>query len=147
MSDTAINQEREMSADRVILAILTTVAFFLSAHLVQAEEWSVKITSPAHGAKLSNPVKVCMDITGLILEPANNGVAEGKGHHHILFSSLPADLSKPIGRKKGIHMGDGLPCRIVRLVPGKHVIRALFAYGDHVPYNPPITDKILITIR
>ena len=136
-----------MNVDKWLLAIMMTLIFTFAGHSVQAEERTVKIVSPANGARLSNPIKICMEVTGLILEPADNGVNEGKGHHHILFSSLPADLSKPIGRKKGIHMGTGLPCHTVRLVPGKHVIRALFAYGDHVPYNPPITDKILITVE
>lgn len=31
--------------------------------------------------------------------------------------------------------------------PGKHVIIALFSYGDHVPYNPPISDRILVTVQ
>lgn len=39
-------------------------------------------------------------------------------------------------------MSDGAKFRTVSLVPGQHIIRALFAYADHVPYNnSPITDK------
>ncbi len=110
-------------------------------------ERKVKIIEPANNAVIKGPVKVCMSVENLILEPASKGVNEGRGHHHILFSSLPKDLSKPIGKNKAIHMVDGLPCETLNLVPGKHVLTALFAYGDHVPYNPPISDRISITVE
>ncbi len=106
----------------------------------------VRISQPANNAKLSAPVKVCMELEGLILEPAKNGVYEGKGHHHILFDSLPKDLSQPISKKE-IHMGDGSKCRELNLKPGLHIIHAVFAYGNHVPYDPVISNKILITVK
>jgi len=123
--------------------MLTVMAWY---SLALSDERSVKIVQPKNGAKVTSPFKVCMEIKGLILEPAKNGVSEGHGHHHLLFTSLPKNLNRPIGRKQGIHMLEGKPCRVLKMVPGKHVIRALFAYGDHVPYKPPITDKILVTV-
>jgi len=44
-------------------------------------------------------------------------------------------------------MGDGSICKDLKLVPGRHVIFAVFAYGNHVPYDPPITDRIIISIK
>ena len=111
------------------------------------QERKVEIVEPKTGVVAKNPVRVCMEVEGLILEPAVNGVAEGKGHHHILFSSLPKDLSIPIPRKKAIHMVKGRKCLKLILEPGNHIVIALFSYGDHIPYNPPILDKILIRIE
>ena len=107
----------------------------------------VTIIQPKQNEVLSNPIKICMEVEGLVLEHEDFGVREGYGHHHILFSSLPADLNVPIGKNEAIHMSDGAKCRTVRLVPGQHVIRALFSYADHVPYNPAITDKVLIKVK
>ncbi len=112
-----------------------------------ADEKRVTIIEPQNGATVKSPVKVCMNAKNLIVEPAKMGVNEGKGHHHILFTSLPTDLSMPLGKKHIIHMGHGKACQIIELAPGQHGLTALFAYGNHVPYNPPVYDKILIRVE
>ncbi len=126
---------------------LSVVILFLSGLHAQAEEGqSLRITKPNNGDVLKGPIEVCMEVQNLELEPAKMGINEGKGHHHILFSSLPADLSQPLGKKKVVHMGSGVSCHTFKLSPGKHSLLALFAYGNHVPYDPPVSDKILITV-
>ncbi len=121
--------------------------FFLFLGLGRAGERQVIITLPESGAEVTNPFKLCMGVKGLILEPADNGTREGFGHHHILFSSLPADLSKPLKRKEAIHLSKAQTCVKLKMEPGNHVIIALFSYGNHVPYNPPIMDKVLIKVK
>ncbi len=119
-----------------------------SAVWAQAEEKKVTIVTPPDNAYVKQgPVQFCMEVEGLVVEPGSNGVNEGKGHHHILFNSLPEDLSRPIGKKEAIHMGKGDACITLNLTPGKHAVIALFADGNHVPYNPPISHKILITVE
>ncbi len=105
------------------------------------------IVQPFHNQVVKSPVTICMEVEGLGLEPAKRGVREGYGHHHILFSSLPADLSQPIGKNEAIHVSDGSKCKEVDLIPGQHIIQSLFAYGDHTPYNPLVHDKVLITVE
>ncbi len=126
---------------------ISAAIFMLASIQAQATERTVSIIKPLNGDTVSAPVEVCMKVEGLEVEPSKNGVNEGKGHHHILFSSLPADLTKPLGKKKVIHMGSGVECQTLNLEPGKHSLIALFAYGNHVPYDPPITDRILITVH
>ncbi len=118
----------------------------IGSHQVFAAEKKIIIAEPANKAKVINPVHICLKVEDLIVEPAENGVNEGKGHHHIFFHSLPIDLTKPIGESE-YHWGDGSTCRTYFLSPGKHVIRALFAYGDHIPYKQGISDKIIITVK
>lgn len=110
---------------------------------------AVMISSPEDGATVSSPVKVCMEVKGVEVEPAKNGVHEGKGHHHLLINTdLPSDLGKPIGKDdQHVHMGDGSTCKELTLSAGEHTIQALFAKGDHVPYSPAITSKITITVK
>ena len=89
-----------------------------------------------------------MATKGYKVEPAKNGVNTGKGHHHLLVDvSILADLSKPIAKDENhVHMGDGSKCKTLNLAKGQHTIAALFAQGNHVPYNPPVTDAVTVTV-
>lgn len=110
---------------------------------------AVTITDPPTGAMVSSPVKVCMATEGVEVEPAKKGINEGKGHHHIIVDvNLPKDLSKPVGKDANhIHMGDGSTCKKIKLSAGKHIIRTLFAKGNHVPYDPALTPTVTINVK
>ena len=110
---------------------------------------AVVITEPGTGSTVSNPVKVCMAVDEVEVQPAKKGVNPGKGHHHLLIDvDLPKDLSQKIGKDaKHVHMGDGSTCKELKLGSGKHVIRTLFANGGHVPYNPAITSTVIVTVK
>ncbi len=127
--------------------LLTLLVFSLATALAGTQ--AIAISEPANGATVSSPVKICMAAHGVTVEPAKRGVNEGSGHHHILVDTdLPTDLSKGIGKDaQHLHMGDGSTCKEVKLNAGIHVIRALFAKGNHVPYNPAITATIIINVK
>ena len=110
---------------------------------------AVTITNPANGSMVASPVRVCMGVQGIEVEPAKKGVNQGKGHHHILVdTAIPEDLSKPIGKDAThIHMGDGSTCKALTLSAGTHVVRTLFAKGNHVPYDPPLTDTVVFNVK
>ena len=110
---------------------------------------AVTITNPANGSMVASPVLVCMGVHGIEVEPAKKGVNQGKGHHHILVdTAIPEDLSKPIGKDAThIHMGDGSTCKALTLSAGTHVVRTLFAKGNHVPYDPPLTDTVVVNVK
>ena len=126
--------------------LFVMLVLFVGTLAVQAEEYKVTITEPKNKEVLQSPVKVCMEVQGLVVENENNGVNEGKGHHHILFTALPFDLTKPIGRKE-IHLVDGSTCLMLKLDVGMHAIITLFAYGNHVPYLPAIKDMVKVKIK
>ncbi|CCQ90955.1 exported hypothetical protein [Nitrospina gracilis 3/211] len=121
----------------------------LTAGTALAGTRAIAISEPSNGATVQNPVKVCLVTHNVTVEPAKKGVNDGKGHHHILVDAdLPKDLSQPIGKDaQHIHMGDGSTCKEIRLEPGMHVIRGLFAQGNHVPYNPPITATVIVNVQ
>jgi len=118
-----------------------------AAHHKPAGE--LKITRPANGAVVKNPVEICFEIKGLKAEPAKKGVHEGTGHHHILIDmDVPKNLGKPLGKPKNVkHMGDGSACKSIELSKGRHTLRGLFANGKHVPYDPPVTDSVTVTVE
>ena len=109
---------------------------------------ALTITTPATLANVSSPLQVCMATNGYTVEPAKNGVNPGKGHHHLIIDDgIPADLSKPVAKDgTHIHMGDGSKCKTIELAKGQHTITALFAQGNHIPYNPPVTDAVTVTV-
>lgn len=136
---------------KVVAQILTFLGYFifLGASSVFAGG-AVVITEPANGATVSSPVKVCMEVHDIEVEPAKNGVNEGKGHHHLIINhDLPEDLTQPVGKDlTHIHMGDGSTCKEgIKMGPGKHVIRALFAQGNHVPVSPTVSATIFIVVE
>ena len=109
---------------------------------------SLAITQPATLSNVSSPLKVCMATNGYTVEPAKKGVNPGKGHHHLIIdTAIPSDLSKPIAKDDThIHMGDGSTCKTINLAKGQHTITALFAQGNHVPYNPPVSAGVTVTV-
>ena len=128
---------------KLSLQILVILAVMFASYSAFAFE-AVTITEPLNEATVSSPVTVCMEAWGVEVEPAKKGVNEGKGHN----SPLPADLGKPIAKNAThVHMGDGSRCKTLTLSPGKHTIRSLFAKGNHIPYNPALTDVIEITVK
>ena len=133
---------------KLMLSLLMIVGLTASVSYA-GDTQAVVISKPRDGAIVSSPVEVCMTAYGVEFEPAKKGVNEGKGHNHILVDvALPSDLSKPIAKDANhIHMGDGSSCKTLKLSRGKHTIRTLFAKGNHIPYNPPISDTIVVTVR
>ena len=129
--------------------IFPTILFYTLANTAAFASNSVSISEPSNGAKISGPVKVCLSTSGVTVEPAKMGVNKGKGHHHLLVDvSLPKNLSKPISKDANhIHMGDGSKCKKLNLTAGKHTIRALFAKGNHVPYDPALTPEIMFNVK
>ncbi len=142
----------------VLLALAFAITGCASGHhaTVSEGDYSVKkvmgngvtITKPATASHHRGPVEVCMGLSGYTVEPAKNGVNAGRGHHHLLIdTAIPTDLNKPLAKDaQHVHMGDGSTCKTLDLSPGVHSITAVFAKGNHVPYNPPVTDTIFVTV-
>ena len=63
--------------------VLAVISIVFSASTVYAGG-AVVITEPATGSTVSSPVKVCMAVHGVEVQPAKKGVNPGKGHHHLL---------------------------------------------------------------
>lgn len=132
---------------KISALLLTLLVFSISTALAGTR--AIAISEPANGATVTSPFNVCMVTHDVTAEPAKKGVNDGKGHHHLLIDTdLPKDLSQAIGKDaQHIHMGDGSRCKEVKLDAGVHVIRALFAQGNHVPYNPPITATVIVNVK
>ena len=139
-----------------VLMLMVVVAFIGcagqsgggSTASVPSSSKALSITTPATLTNVSSPLQVCMATNGYTVEAAKNGVNPDKGHHHLIIDEgIPADLSKPVAKDgTHIHMGDGSKCKTIELAKGQHTITALFAQGNHIPYNPPVTDAVTVTV-
>ena len=140
-----------------VLALISVFAFVgcvtssgggSSTSVKASSKKPLTITTPTTLSNVSSPLQVCMATKGYTVEPAKNGVNPGKGHHHLLIDvPIPSDLSKRIGKDENhVHMGDGSKCKTLNLPKGQHTITALFAQGNHVPYNPVVTDAVTVTV-
>lgn len=145
-----IKNLRQKTCVYLTLFLLFTPASFTFANNGAPIRYkAVDIVRPANNSTVSNPVKVCMEPFGVWVEPAKKGVNENRGHHHLLIDvALPSDLTLPVGKDANhIHMGDGSSCKDLTLSPGKHTITTLFAKGNHIPYNPPLSATITVNVR
>lgn len=116
--------------------------------VVKGSGSGVTITKPGTTDNVRNPVEVCMSTSGYTVEPAKNGVNAGKGHHHLIIDVDLPPAGSPIPKDENhVHMGDGSTCKKLTLSKGMHRIQALFAQGNHVPYDPPVTDSIVVFVK
>jgi hypothetical protein len=131
-----------------VLALFAGCAAQSGGGMAPSAGKALTITKPMTLANVSSPLQVCMATNGYTVEPAKKGVNPGKGHHHLLIdTSIPADLSKPVAKDDThIHMGDGSTCKTINLTKGQHTITALFAQGNHVPFNPPVSDSVTVRV-
>ena len=129
-----------------VLGLLLLAAGLIAACGNDEPSGRVFFTGIEGGAQVTSPVKVGMGVEGLTVEPAN-GVREGFGHHHILvdvgFTPFGQEIQKDI---RHLHFGKGQTEASIELEAGEHTLRLLFADGEHVPYNPLVSDVITITV-
>lgn len=128
---------------------LSVVGLTLSlslATLAQAER-KVWFGNLKDGAKVTSPFKVEMKAQDLVVEAAAKGVADGRGHFHIIVNSALPDTGKPIPKDSvHIHYGAGQTEAELDLPVGEHSLALQFAKGDHVPYSPQLIQQIRIEV-
>ncbi|HQZ70046.1 MAG: DUF4399 domain-containing protein [Anaerolineae bacterium] len=109
----------------------------------------------ADGAEVTSPVKVCMEVTGVGLEPSGE-VKAGYGHNHVLVNPSADEVaaitagtmtSALVKDETHIHIGDGTDCSELTLTPGSYELMAVVGDGAHVPLNPPVVSQISITVK
>lgn len=100
-----------------------------------------------NGSNVESPFQVQMKAENLIVEPASMGVNQGHGHFHILVDEPLSSPSAPIPKDaKHIHYGNGQTETTLDLAVGQHTLVLEFAKGDHVPYDPPIYQQIVVNV-
>lgn len=99
------------------------------------------------GSNVESPFRVEMKAENLIVEPATLGVNQGHGHFHILINAPMTPTGQVIPKDgQHIHYGQGQTEDILDLPVGQHTLILQFATGDHIPYDPQITQRVQINV-
>lgn len=107
------------------------------------------------GTEVMSPLKVCLEVKGVTLEPSGE-VKAGSGHHHILVNPSAEEVkaitegsmtSAIVKDETHVHLGDGSDCTELTLSAGNHQLMAVVADGAHVPLNPPVFNQVNIVVK
>jgi len=142
-----------------IIAVALMFLFVLGVSALYAQKkekkgkWSITITLPENNdasvdRDAEGRIKVCMEAKEVENKPARDGNEHKKGHFNILIDRpLPKNFKKQLPRRKNVHMVlSGKQCKKIKVKPGPHTIRALFTKANRVPYNPPLTATVTVTV-
>ena len=124
-----------------VLAWLALIAAACSAET----DARVFFIEPEDGATVTAPVAVEMGIENFIVEPAANGVNEGRGHLHIMIDTpcVGARLTVPPDDQH-LHFGQGQTTATLDLAPGEHFLCLQAADGNHTALRA--VDEITINV-
>jgi hypothetical protein len=115
---------------------------------------SVSFVGLEDGATVTSPLEVCLEVSGVTIEPSGE-IVEGAGHHHIIVDPgadekaaySVSGMMDPIAKDEThIHMGDGSTCTTLELSAGEHELMAVVADGAHIPMDPPVTASVKVTV-
>lgn len=118
-------------------------------------EATVSFKGLADGAEVTSPVKVCLEVSGVGIEPSGE-VKAGYGHHHVLVNPSADEVaaitegtmtSALVKDETHVHIGDGTDCSELTLAPGSYQLMAVVGDGAHVPLNPPVISQIGVTVK
>lgn len=114
---------------------------------VNVEGPAVDATAPATAAP-NQPVNVDAVVEGVQLAKADGDVSGRTGHLHVFIDRDPTPAGQPIpvGDPAIIHSATS-PISLPALAPGAHTIWVVVGNGAHVPLDPPVMDKLTITVQ
>ncbi len=125
------------------LLVLLTPACAIVAGV---SDGKVFFEEPRDGAVVVSPVPVDMGAEGFIVEPASEGVGEGRGHFHIIIDRPCVQPRLTVAADdEHLHFGGGQETALLDLEPGEHTLCLQVADGSHTALD--LTDEITVTVR
>jgi len=111
---------------------------------------AVKITSPLDGDKLAaGDLTVIAEVTNFnIVDKQGQANVAGQGHlHFYLDVDAPTTQGQPAIPASGtwVHVSDN-NYTFAKVAPGAHTISIELVNNDHTPLNPPVVQKITVTV-
>lgn len=113
---------------------------------VTVEGPSVKASAPATVTS-GQPVTISVKVEGLSLVKANGDTSGRSGHLHLFVDKQPTPPGQPIpsGDPTIIHTAE-TTVTLPNLAPGEHTIWVVAGDGTHKPLEPPVMDKVTLTV-
>ena len=89
-----------------------------------------------------------MGVEGMQIDPASNGIHQGKGHHHVIVNTTPQKKGAVIPMdEKHNHFGKGQTEAELTLPSGEHTLHLQFANGGHISYGKQLSATVKITVK
>jgi hypothetical protein len=108
---------------------------------------SVDATAPATLAA-GQPLSIDVAVEGVQIVKADGDTTGATGHLHAFVDRDPtryAGQPIPAGDAAIIHTA-AVPIVVPGLTPGEHTIWIVLGNGGHVAFDPPVMDKLLVTV-
>ena len=107
---------------------------------------SLHVTAPAT-AQVGEPVTIKVKTAGVRLTPANGDTSGASGHLHVFIDRDPTPAGQPIPKDPTvIHTAEPTIMLPAFTTPGDHTVWVVLGDGNHVPFTPPVMDKVTITV-
>jgi hypothetical protein len=114
---------------------------------VTVEGPSVDATAPAT-SPAGKPVTVEIAVEGVRLVPAADDPGTGgTGHLHLFIDRDPPPAGESIPKEAGIIHTAETSVEVPDLAAGEHTIWVVLGDAKHVPYDPPVLDKVVVTVE
>ena len=107
---------------------------------------SVHVTGPATAA-VGQPFSINVRTWGVRLLPADGDTTHTTGHLHVFIDRAPSAAGQPIPKTSDvIHTAATKIDVPAFLTPGEHTLWVVLGDGNHVPFAPPVMDKLTVTV-
>ena len=106
---------------------------------------SVDATAPATIAA-GEALSIDVVVEGVQLVKADGDTSGRTGHLHAFVDKEPTPGQPiPVGDPAIVHSATS-PVSVTGLTPGEHTIWVVLGDGTHVPFDPPVADKLTVTV-
>lgn len=107
---------------------------------------SIDASAPK-AAKVGEIVTLTVALFGVKLVKAAGAPAGATGHLHVFIDKdLPA-AGQAIPKAPGIIHTTATAIKLPPLTAGEHTIEVVLGDGKHLPFDPPVRDKVVITVE
>jgi len=114
----------------------------------QAGKPTVKLIYPTEGAIVrAGDLKVIMRVAGATLTPADESHNPKTGHFHLYLDKVPESRIPIPKNVVGIWHWPETTYTIPKVSPGVHTLILVWAYGDHIPFSPWVSDTVMFEAK
>ena len=113
---------------------------------VNVEGPTVVATGPSV-ANVGEPIHIEVHTEGVSIVPADGDTSGDTGHLHVFVDKAPTAAGQTIAREEGvIHTTERKVEIPAFTTPGDHTIWVVFGDGNHIPFDPPVMDRLIVTV-
>jgi hypothetical protein len=130
------------------LVAMLLLALGATSAMAQATP-TLRITGPADGATVANPVTVAVQTSGATIKATTENDPNAS-HLHYFIDRDPASVLKPgepipSGQPDIIHTPD-LSLQLPSISNGRHTVWVVLAHNDHTPFTPNVQAQVSFVV-